>query len=338
VQSLGRIVVHVAARTVARSVPRSVARSVAWSVVRRVARSVVATIVALAAVAPATAGAAGPPTAATPIEVRDDRGVVLRLVAPPRRIVSLLPSLTETVCALGACDRLVGVDRYADWPPEVRALPRLGGLDDTPIEGVVASRPDVVLMARSGRAVERLEALGVRVLVFESDRHADVERSLAAIAALLGTPGRGTAAWAAIQTRIDAAAARVPPRWRGQRVYFELGGGPWAAGEASFIGETLSRLGLAHAVPRALGAFPQLNPEFVLRAQPGLVMGAQDDVATMAQRPGWSGLRALAAGRVCGFARADYDLVTRPGPRLGEAAERLADCLSTLPPPAEAVR
>lgn len=310
-------------------------------------RSALATIVALAAVAPATAAAGqdvdtGPGRAvpvvdaAKTIEVRDDRGVVLRLAAPPRRVVSLLPSLTETVCALGACARLVGVDRYTDWPPEVRALPRLGGLDDTPIEGVVALRPDVVLMARSGRAVERLEALGVRVLVFESDRHADVARSLHAVAALVGTPDRGAAAWAAIQARIDAAAARVPPPWRGQRVYFELGGGPWAAGEASFIGETLSRLGLAHAVPRALGAFPQLNPEFVLRAQPGLVMGAQDDVAAMARRPGWSGLRALAAGRVCGFARADYDLVTRPGPRLGEAAERIADCLATLPPPAQA--
>jgi iron complex transport system substrate-binding protein len=270
--------------------------------------------------------------------VRDDRGVVLRLAAPPRRVVSLLPSLTETVCALGACERLVGVDRYTDWPPEVRTLPRLGGLDDTPIEGVVALLPDVVLMARSGRAVERLESLGVRVLVFESDRHADVARSLQTIAALLGAPARGSAAWAEIEARFDAAAARVPPVWRGRRVYFELGGGPWAAGEASFVGETLSRLGLAHVVPRALGPFPALNPEFVLRAQPDLLMGAMADLATMAQRPGWAGLHALAAGRMCGFARADYDLVTRPGPRLGEAAERIADCLAALPPPLEAVR
>lgn len=307
---------------------------------RSLFRVAIAAAAAVALAAPGLAWAGddtAPPaptsTAPAPIEVRDDRGVTLRLHSPPRRIISLLPSITETVCTLGACDRLVGVDRYTDWPPEVRALPRLGGLDDTPIEGVVALRPDIVLMARSGRAVERLEALGVRVLVFESDRHADVARSLSTIAALLGTPDRGPAAWAAIQSRIETAAARVPPAWRGRPAYFELGGGPWAAGEASFIGETLSRLGLAHAVPRALGPFPRLNPEFVLRAQPDLVLGAREDVAAMARRPGWAGLHALAAGRVCGFARADYDLVTRPGPRLGEAAERLADCVAALPPP-----
>ena len=124
---------------------------------------------------------------ATPERVAiDDRGVELRLAAPPARIVSLLPSLTETVCALGGCERLVGIDRYVDWPPEIAALPRLGGLDDTPPEAVVALRPDIVLMARSARLAERLEALGLRVLAFDSDRHADVERSLLALATLLG--------------------------------------------------------------------------------------------------------------------------------------------------------
>lgn len=76
-----------------------------------------------------------------PIVLRDDRGRELRLAAPPRRIVSMLPSLTEAAWVLGAGDRLVGIDRYTDWPPEVLRLPRLGGLEDAQIEGIVALRP-----------------------------------------------------------------------------------------------------------------------------------------------------------------------------------------------------
>jgi len=272
--------------------------------------------------------------AAAEIRVRDDRGVELRLVAPPARIVSLLPSLTETVCALGGCERLVGIDRYVDWPPEIAALPRLGGLDDTPPEAVVALRPDIVLMARSARLAERLEALGLRVLAFDSDRHADVERSLLALATLLGDPERGRQAWQRVQQGLDAAAARVPPAWRGRRAYFEVDGGPHAAGAASFVGQTLARLGIGNIVPAGLGPFPALNPEFVLRAQPELVIARHDEVEAMPRRPGWSALAALRDGRACGFERATYDLLTRPGPRLGEAAARIADCIAALPAPA----
>ena len=74
-------------------------------------------------------------------ELRDDAGQPLRLDAAPRRIVSLLPSLTETVCALGACERLVGVDRYSNWPASVQTLPQVGGGLDPNIEAVVALKP-----------------------------------------------------------------------------------------------------------------------------------------------------------------------------------------------------
>ena len=88
-------------------------------------------------------------TAAQALQVTDDRGVVVTLAQPPQRIVSLLPSLTETVCELGQCQRLVGVDRYSDYPPSVQKLPQVGGGLDPNIEGIVALKPDVVLMATS---------------------------------------------------------------------------------------------------------------------------------------------------------------------------------------------
>lgn len=272
---------------------------------------------------------------AQPVTVRDGRGSTLTLPAPPARIVSMLPSLTETVCALGACARLVGVDRFSNWPPEVSKLPQLGGLDDAQVERLVALKPDVVLLPKSSRIVDRLEALGQRVLVFESQSHADVRRSLAAVALLLGEPARGPEAWARVEAQIAAAAARVPAALRGRKVYFEVASAPYAAGEASFIGETLRLMGLANAVPASLGPFPKLNPEFVVRAQPDIVIASQRELALMGQRPGWSGLRALQSGQACGFDSVRYEVLVRPGPRIGEAAGYIADCLATLPELAE---
>jgi len=265
------------------------------------------------------------------ISLRDDRGATLTFSAPPARIVSLLPSLTETVCALGACARLVGTDEWSNWPAAVLALPKLGGLEDAQVERIVALKPDVVLAARSARVTSRLESLGLKVLVLESDTHADVRRTLGLIGQMLGAPAAGETAWAAIEHQVRTAAARVPPARRGQRVYFEVGAGPYAAGEASFIGQTLARLGMANIVPASLGPFPRLNPEFVLRAAPDIVMAPARDVALMPARPGWAGLRAL-KGSACGFDGPRYELLIRPGPRLGEGALLLADCLAGMPP------
>jgi len=126
------------------------------------------------------------PALAAAISVRDDRGQELRLAQPPARIVSLLPALTETVCALGQCQRLVAVDRYSNWPESIRTLPRMGGGIDPNIERIVAQRPDLVLLAGSTRGLERLQALGITVLRLEPRTHADVQRVLRTVADALG--------------------------------------------------------------------------------------------------------------------------------------------------------
>jgi iron complex transport system substrate-binding protein len=95
------------------------------------------------------------------VQITDDRGRAVMLPRPPQRIVSLLPSLTETVCALDQCHRLVGVDRYSNWPESITRLPQVGGGLDPNIEAIVALRPDVVLLATSSRASARLEQLGM---------------------------------------------------------------------------------------------------------------------------------------------------------------------------------
>ena len=307
--------------------------------VRRAAAVLLAVGLAVAAAAPAATESAPTPSPGRVVPAtRDDRGRPVTLAAPPRRIVSLLPSLTESVCALGGCDRLVGTDRFSNHPAAVRALPKLGGLDDAQVERIVALKPDLVLLSVSARVAGRLEALGLRVAAFRSDDMADVARALRTLAGWLGDGAAAERALAAIEADLAQAAARVPAGLRGARTYVEIDPTPYAAGEASFLGATLSRLGLANAVPRSLGAFPKLNPEFVVRAAPELVVASTDTVARMRPRPGWSTLPALAEGRVCAMAPARFELLVRPGPRVGEAALRLADCLQGLPPLARAAR
>lgn len=260
------------------------------------------------------------------IEVVDDRGVTVRLAAAPQRIVSVLPSLTETVCALGQCQRLVGVDRYSNWPESVKLLPQVGGGLDPNIESIVALRPDVVLMAASSRAAERLEALGLKVVVCEPKTHKDVQRVIAILGRLLDVPD-AQKVWAGIETSMQAAARSLPESARGKRVYFEVNRGLYGAGELSFIGETLTRLGVKNILPAKLGPFPKINPEFVVRANPDVIMVGAGGFEGMTDRPGWSNIRAIREDGLCVFALDQSDVLVRPGPRMAEAANIMAKCL-----------
>ena len=256
----------------------------------------------------------------------DDRGVSITLPAAPQRIVSLLPSLTETVCELGQCQRLVGVDRYSNFPASVQKLPQVGGGLDPNIEMIVALKPDVVLMATSSRAGERLEALGLKVMALEPRSHADVQRVMLKLGQLLQV-GDAARIWRAIDAGVSAAAQSLPASVRGTRVYFEVNQGPYAASESSFIGETLARLGARNIVPAKLGPFPKLNPEYIVRADPDLIMIGQRSAEGLSARPGWQGLRALREQRVCIFPTEEANTLVRPGPRMAEGARLMAQCL-----------
>lgn len=260
------------------------------------------------------------------ITLTDDSGQVITFAAPPQRIVSLSPALTELTCALGACDRLVGIDDFSNWPASVRGLPRLGGLEDASVERILALRPDVVLLAGSTRATPRLQALGLKVVALEPRTLAALERVIGQLDPLLAT-GRGPALWNGLQQQLDALARELPPQLRGTRVYFEVNDAPYAASESSFIGELLARLGLANVVPGGLGPFPKLNPEFVVRADPQVIMVSDRRSGTLDQRPGWSRMQALRQGRVCQFTPEQGDVMVRAGPRVVEAARLMVDCV-----------
>lgn len=260
------------------------------------------------------------------VTLTDDRGARLTLTAPPQRIVSLLPSLTETVCALGACERLVAVDTHSNWPQTVRALPAVGGMDDAQVESILALRPDLVLAATSTRALARLESLGLKVLALEPRTLEDFRRVVGQLDRALGTSG-GPALLQGVDAELAAAATALTSAQRGTRVYFEVSSAPYAASETSFIGQLLARVGAANVVPGALGPFPKLNPEFIVRADPQVVMISDRTSGDLSARPGWSGLRALREGRVCRFTPAQSDVLVRPGPRMAEGARLMVACI-----------
>ena len=160
--------------------------------------------------------------------LKDDRGRVVVIDKAPQRVITLLPSLGEIVCELQACDRLVGVDRYSNWPDRVKSLPQLGGIDDTQLEALIKLKPDLVLLARSARVTQRLESMGIKVVALEPQNQEDMRRVIQLIAGALHLPqpqDRAQALWQSIQQKLEAAALRVPAKAKGMRIYFEAGSG-----------------------------------------------------------------------------------------------------------------
>lgn len=247
----------------------------------------------------------------------------------PQRIVSLLPSATEAVCALGACTRLVGVDEFSQDPPAVRHLPRLGRTWQPDVERILKLRPDLVLVGR-GPAQQRLQTAGLRVLEVDATTMAEVHRSLVDIDAALHQH-RAEALWQGMQARLQGIAQDVV-RARGDapapRVYLEVDAAMYAAGPQSFMGELLALLGAQNIAPAQAASFPRLSPEYVVRADPDVIIQTYAASARdLASRPGWNQLRAVREGRVCQPSAAQSRALTRPGPRLDVAAAVLAQCL-----------
>ncbi|MDR3003556.1 MAG: helical backbone metal receptor [Acidovorax sp.] len=280
--------------------------------------------------------ASAPTQAAPPQGIRlvDARHKAIALPRPAQRIVSLQPSFTEAICALGGCHALVGVDRYSSWPMQATTLPQVGSIRDPDIERIIALKPDVVLARPNHRVDERLERLGITVLTLNAQTYEDMERELETLAQLLGCPGDGTRLWRQTRERLEALRRQMPAQWQGKKVYFELHSGMAAAGEASFIGQTLHNLGLVNIAGRDLPMYPKLSPEYVVRANPDLIITMADLPVPPPERQGWSRVTALRGNHYCRIPNAEFDVLVRPGPRIDEAARHIVQCLQRMPLPA----
>jgi iron complex transport system substrate-binding protein len=307
-----------------------------------VARRAVARVAGIASIVLATlvvmAGctATGEPDerpADSAISVTDDAGRELRLPAPARRIVSLLPAGTETVTALGAVDLLVGRTRYDD-APEVSHLPSVGGGLDPSMEALAALAPDLVLLfetAGGSPLRAHLERMGVPVFGIATQDTSDVLRNIERIGTLIGRPDAADSLAAEIRRRLALVRERsrsgTPPR-----VLYVAGiDPPIIAGPSTFVMELVGVAGGApvDAATRASGLWPQLSFEELVRQSPDVVMlpvGADPEraVARLRAAPGWRELDAVRAGRIV---TVDADLSNRPGPAIAESAERMAEAL-----------
>ena len=263
---------------------------------------------------------------AAPVSVTDDRGVVVVFDKSPQRIVSLLPSLTESICALGKCSALVGVDRFSNWPKSIQELPKLGGMSDINIERITQLKPDVVLLEKASPVIARLNDLGIKTFALDVKSMSDEERVLKKLDLILGT-SESTRVWNQIQKEIMRANKQLSTKNGSIRVYFEVNPAPFAAGSTSFIGEILTQLSLVNIIPKSLGPFPKMNPEFVVQAKPDIILLTESTAADIQKRPGWNSIPAVSKNQICVFTGEQNDILVRPGPRMGEAALIISTCI-----------
>lgn len=259
--------------------------------------------------------------------------------AAPRRIVSLAPSLTETLFALGAGNEVVGVTEFCTYPPEVRARPRVGGYYDTNLEAVLGLRPDlVVLLPESREQRARLERLGLQTLTVEQHSLAGIYRSYL----VLGSATGHEAEAAVLAERFAAACRRVRERTRSlpvQRVLLVLGRDHgaedlrevYAAGRGELYDELLGLCGCVNAFRAARPKYPKLSAEGVLALDPDLVLelvptaeGSRGEPALLSA---WHRLPGLRAGREGRIRLLIGDELTIPGPRWTEVILKIGRSL-----------
>lgn len=262
-----------------------------------------------------------------PLSVVDDLGREVTLAAPPTRVVSMLPSHTESVCALGACDALVGVDRHSNYPQPVTELPTLGDAFGPDLEAIVALRPDLVLVDEYSGMQQPLEALGIAVYAGSPQTIGETYAYLATLGAMLDRETQAAVLVGSLQGEIAGVAA-VLAGVDAPTVFVELDPTPYSAGPGSYIGELVTAAGALNIVTADMGDFPQVDPEFVVLQDPEFIVLTDApfgvSAADVAARPGWGQLRAVVAGRVVEVDAELGDMLSRSGPRLGEAVRALA--------------
>jgi iron complex transport system substrate-binding protein len=293
----------------------------------------VAVLLGTACGQPATSQPASGP--AFPVTVHESDGSTVTIAKQPRRIVSLSPTATEMLFAIGAGKQVVAVDDQSSYPA---AAPRtkLSGFQPN-VEAVAGYTPDLVVVSDDvGGLVKGLKAVGVPTLLEPAAK--DVSGSYAQIRELGTATGHASEANALasrMRSEIASIVATVAKPGRQPAVYHELDDTYFSATSHTFIGQVYAMLGLKNIADRASGSqpdYPQLSSEFIVSASPDLIVLADtkcchQDVRTVAARPGWSAIAAVRGGQVVGV---DDDVASRWGPRIVDFMRSLAPRVAQL--------
>jgi len=270
-----------------------------------------------------------PPATSSTHEVTDQAGRLVHVPTNPQRIISLAPSVTETVYALGDEAHLVGDTDYCDYPPEAKKIPKVGGVIDPNLEQIAALRPDLVLMARSANHLETvraLESLGIPSYATDAHTVDEIISSTERLADILNVPAAGKALGddsrrrlAELQGELKGAAPR--------RVLFIVWMDPLiSVSQKTFIADAIRHAG-AVSIVESSQEWPQISLEEVLRLQPEYLVFANShtgegahDFDALATRPGWRNLEAVRQRHYAVVS----DAVNRPSPRIVSVIENLA--------------
>lgn len=287
--------------------------------------------------APATETAA-PPATIAPLTFVDGLGRTVTLTGTAQRIVSLAPSNTEILFAIGAGAQVVGRDEFSDYPAEAAALPTVGGsFGGYNLEQIVALEPDLVLAAEinTPEQVKALEDLGLTVYYLKNPTTLEEMFATLKMAALFtGHEAEAEALVQALQARVQTVDEKLASVTEKPVVFYEIDATdpnkPFSAGPGTFIDLLITRAGGIN-LTRVAGitdAYPQVGLEQIVSVDPQVILLGDAmwgvTVESVAARPGWDGLTAVKEGRVLPF---DDNLVSRPGPRLVDGLEALAKLL-----------
>lgn len=268
----------------------------------------------------------------TGVTVTDMMGREITLTAPATRIVALTAADCEILCALGCEDALVGRGEYCDYPASVLEKPSVQSGYETNIEQIIALEPQVVLMGTMAQTTEQVEALenaGIRVVVSDAQNIEGVYTAIRLIGALMGKDVEAETLVTGMQTAFADIAAKSENT--GKTVYFEvspLQWGLWTAGKNTFMDELAAMCGLTNAFADVEG-WAAISEEQVLERDPDYIVTitmyygeGPTPVEEIKGREGWDSLKAVQNDAIL---NADSNEISRPGPRLQDAAQTIYD-------------
>jgi iron complex transport system substrate-binding protein len=249
----------------------------------------------------------------------------------PKRIVSLAPSLTETLFALGAGDRVVGVTDYCDYPPEAASRTKIGGMINPNLERLAALHPDLVLITKEGNRLDTLNAvehLNIPIFAIETSRLEDISRMFRDVGRAIGETAAGAAMAAALDQRVTRVHNSVAGRAQ-KRVLMVVWLQPMVTvGHGTFLSDLLDRSGAISIADAEAQPWPKLSVEEIVRSDPDYIVitrspGFAPTRDELMKLPGWRELTAVKQDRIINLP----DAAQRPGPRIGEMVETLARAL-----------
>lgn len=264
--------------------------------------------------------------------VEDQTGRTVQVPDNPKRIISLMPSLTEMVFALGQGERIIAVTRYSNTPPAVRKLPKVGSYVHLDLERIVAFKPDLCLAYRDGNpkfVIDKLEALGIPVYAFDPRSLEGIMDSISRLGAIVHAEARAAAQVAAMEKRLDKIEARAAGFARKPRVFFQIDASPIvSAGSNTFIHKLITRAG---GVNLAAGdtPYPRYSWEDVLLMAPDVVIvtsmaGGYTEEQLKAGWLKWPQVPAVRNSRIYVVSADQFD---RPTERLLDGLEKMMEIL-----------